>query len=74
MQQLKMTERCTSQWFHRLSASSALPAFPNATRALQTLVGFRPESRRDMSYAVHLFMFSVIVTSHIGIQTRQFLP
>lgn len=51
-QQLKMNERCTSHWFHRLSASSALPAFPNATRALQTLFGSRPECRRDMSYAI----------------------
>ncbi len=27
-----------------------------------------------MSYAIHLFMFNVIVRSHVGIQTLQFLP
>ena len=48
-QQLKMIERCTSHLFHRLSASSALPAFPNATRALQTLAGSKPVCRHDMT-------------------------
>ena len=53
-QQLKMNAQCTSHWFHRFSASSALPAFPNATRALQTLAGSRPECRRDMPHAIDM--------------------